>query len=150
MKVIDGKTLDLLTHEASESSRLRKNLNLHDDYEDPCQRLFHAIEQGNYIRPHRHLDPPKPECFMAIRGKIALIVFTDDGQVDRVFAFGEGGSVEVAHALALEACDRATEARVIREAARTRIMNTALQIRDEKLQLSYLENVPAHRELMRS
>lgn len=93
MKLIDQKTLDELSREAVQSERLRKNLNLHDDYADPCQRLLNALEPGTYIRPHRHLDPPKPECFMAIRGRMALVVFTDDGQIERVVSFGAGCDV---------------------------------------------------------
>lgn len=93
MKLIDNKVLDQLSREAADSPRLRKNLNLHDDYTDPCQRLFNAMEPGTYIRPHRHLFPPKPECFMAIRGKLALIVFSDEGVVERVVPFGPGCDV---------------------------------------------------------
>jgi cupin fold WbuC family metalloprotein len=93
MKVIDSKTLEQLSLEAKESLRLRKNLNLHDDYTDSCQRLFNAMEPGTYIRPHRHLDPPKPECFMAIRGTMALIVFNDEGLIELVVTFGDGCDV---------------------------------------------------------
>ena len=90
MKIISHKVLDQLSLEASGSERLRKNLNLHEDYADPCQRLFIAMEPGTYIRPHRHTDPPKPECFMAVRGKLALVVFDDDGEVKQVISFGDG------------------------------------------------------------
>jgi cupin fold WbuC family metalloprotein len=90
VKIISHKVLDQLSLEASGSERLRKNLNLHDDYTDPCQRLFIAMEPGTYIRPHRHTDPLKPECFMAVRGKLALVVFDDDGEVKQVISFGDG------------------------------------------------------------
>ena len=84
MKIITHNVLDQLSREAAGSDRLRKNLNMHDDYADACQRLFNAMEPGTYIRPHRHTDPPKPECFMAVRGKMALIVFDDRGEVEQV------------------------------------------------------------------
>ena len=90
MKIIDRKKLDRLSKEAAAAKRLRQNLNLHDDYADPCQRLFNAMEPGTYVRPHRHLDPSRSECFMAIRGRMALVVFTDDGEVDRIVPFGDG------------------------------------------------------------
>jgi len=90
MKIIDQKRLDRLSREAATAERRRKNLNLHDDYADPCQRLFNAMEPGTYVRPHRHLDPPRSECFMAIRGKLALVVFVDDGQIETVVPFGDG------------------------------------------------------------
>lgn len=93
MKIINRDRLTLLSSEAATSERLRKNLNLHDDYSEHCQRLFNAMEPGTYIRPHRHLDPPKPECFMAIRGKMALLTFKDDGEVEQVVLFGESCDV---------------------------------------------------------
>jgi cupin fold WbuC family metalloprotein len=90
VKIITNKDLDQLSQEAIGSERLRKNLNMHDDYADTCQRLLNAMEPGTYIRPHRHTDPPKPECFMAVRGRMALVVFDDDGEVKQVVPFGDG------------------------------------------------------------
>lgn len=93
MKVIDQDRLDQLSREASDSERRRKNLNMHDDYADPCQRLFNAMEPGTYIRPHRHVDPPKAECFIAVRGRMILVVFDDNGDVERAIPFGVGSDV---------------------------------------------------------
>lgn len=90
MKIINQDRLDQLSREAAQSTRRRKNLNMHDDYTDPCQRLFNAIEPGTYIRPHRHSDPPKAECFMAVRGRMVLIVFDDVGEIEQVVPFGAG------------------------------------------------------------
>jgi cupin fold WbuC family metalloprotein len=90
MKIIDQKRLDRLSKDAAAAKRRRQNLNLHDDYADPCQRLFNAMEPGTYVRPHRHIDPSRSECFIAIRGRMALVVFADDGHVDRIVAFGDG------------------------------------------------------------
>ena len=90
MKIITQDKLDQLSKDAAISERQRKNLNMHDDYADPCQRLFNAMEPGTYIRPHRHIYPPKAECFMAIRGKFALLTFDDEGVVEKVVCFGVG------------------------------------------------------------
>jgi len=79
MKIIEDRDLDGLSRQARESPRLRKNLNLHDDYADPCQRLFNALEPGTYIRPHRHTEPPKPETFLIVRGALLLVIFDDEG-----------------------------------------------------------------------
>ena len=94
MKVIDQGVLDQLSLEAAKSPRLRKNLNMHDEYADVCQRLFNAMEPGTYIRPHRHVDPPKAEYFMAVRGRMALIVFDDQGVIEQIVPFGEGCDVK--------------------------------------------------------
>ncbi len=81
MKVITSSELDQLSDLARGTKRLRCNLNLHASYDDPCQRLFNAVEPGTYIRPHRHTDPPKPETFVLIRGRLAILIFNDDGEV---------------------------------------------------------------------
>lgn len=90
MKIINQGILDGLSKEAAESARRRKNLNLHDESGDPCQRLFNAVEPGTYIRPHRHFDPPKPECIMAVRGRMALLIFDAHGKIEEIVPFGDG------------------------------------------------------------
>ena len=90
MKIIDRKKLDSLSRAARDSARRRLNLNLHEQDSDPCQRLFNALEPNTYVRPHRHLDPSKTECFVAVRGRMALIVFNDAGDVRQVVPFGDG------------------------------------------------------------
>ena len=80
--------LNLLTQSAKQSSRQRQHKNIHQHYNDPCQRLFNAIGIDSYIRPHRHSIDPKDECLIAVRGRMALVVFDDVGQVQQVIRFG--------------------------------------------------------------
>ncbi len=72
--------MDLLG-KAHASPRKRAHLNLHDDLNDPTQRLFVAIEPQSYIRPHRHRLPPKWECFFVFRGSASMLTFDDYGKV---------------------------------------------------------------------
>jgi len=82
---ITPSDLDTLSRRALGSRRRRQNLNLHAEYADPCQRLFNAVEPDSYIRPHRHADPPKPELFLAVRGRFHLLIFDDAGTlVERI------------------------------------------------------------------
>ncbi len=90
MKIIDDKLIDRLVVEAQRNPRLRKNFNIHDSYDDPCQRLLNAVEPGTYIRPHRHLDPPKSETFLVLRGRVALLVFNGEGGIDSLIALNTG------------------------------------------------------------
>ncbi len=78
---ITRKLLDELTATAKAGDRLRKNHNFHEHYDEVCQRLLNAIEPGSYIRPHRHLSPPKPETFVALRGRMVLVTFEEDGTI---------------------------------------------------------------------
>jgi cupin fold WbuC family metalloprotein len=72
--------LHRLSNEAASSPRLRMNRNLHA-MEDPVHRLFNAIEPESYIRPHRHLHPPKSETMVVMAGRLGFLAFHDDGSV---------------------------------------------------------------------
>ena len=80
--------LDALTQESIQSNRQRQHKNIHQHYNEPSQRLFNAIGVNSYIRPHRHSIDPKDECLIAVRGRMALLVFDDIGQVEQVIRFG--------------------------------------------------------------
>jgi cupin fold WbuC family metalloprotein len=90
VQIIDKALLDQLSEMARRNPRLRMNHNLHASYDEPCQRLLNAIEPGSYIRPHRHLTPPRPECFLAVRGRMVAFIFADDGSFERVIPFSAG------------------------------------------------------------
>jgi cupin fold WbuC family metalloprotein len=80
--------LDALNQSAEQSSCQRQHKNIHQYYNDPCQHLFNAIGIDSYIRPHRHSIDPKDECLVAVRGRMALVVFDDIGQVSQIIRFG--------------------------------------------------------------
>jgi len=88
MKIIDSNLLDTLSAQAKEDPRLRKNLNLHQSYDEPSQRLLNAMEPASYIRPHRHLHNPKPESFIGLRGCLVLLIFADGGEIEQITPFG--------------------------------------------------------------
>ncbi len=90
IKLIDRKVMAETIEKAKASPRLRMNHNFHE-LTDPVQRMLNAIEPGSYIRPHRHLDPPKVEVFLVLRGKGALFVFDDDGEVTERYLLETGG-----------------------------------------------------------
>lgn len=96
MQIIDKAKLDSLTALARANRRLRQNLNLHQSYDEPCQRLLNAIEPGSYVRPHRHTTPPKPETFAVLRGRLAVLTFDDEGEILRVALLGGPGEASVA------------------------------------------------------
>lgn len=88
MKVFNCNYLEILSNQAKKNPRQREYCNIHLSYDEPCQRLFNAIEPGSYIRPHRHLSDPKDEMLVAIRGLMALIIFDEQGFVDEFICFG--------------------------------------------------------------
>lgn len=96
MKQFSADYMSDLTAQAKINKRLRQHRNVHQSFQEPCQRLFNAIEPGSYIRPHRHTSDPRDELLVAVRGLMALITFDDEGQVENVLRFGTerfGGEV---------------------------------------------------------
>lgn len=81
MKIIDKCLLDETTAKARVNPRLRMNYNLHDELDNPINRLINAMEPGTYLRPHRHSNPDKEESFLVLRGKAAFFVFDEEGNV---------------------------------------------------------------------
>lgn len=79
-QLVTDARLKALTKKARLSPRLRMNDNLHE-LPDKVQRFLNAIEPGSYVRPHRHMDPPRAECFTVLKGKFLVVLFDDGGKV---------------------------------------------------------------------
>jgi cupin fold WbuC family metalloprotein len=90
MKIFSVDYLNKLTAEAQASPRRRLHRNIHESYQDPCQRLFNAIEPGSYIRPHKHASYPRDELLVAMRGSMALLTFDELGIVNKIVRFSAG------------------------------------------------------------
>ncbi len=82
-----------LVAQAKASPRKRANFNVHESLDEPVQRLFIAIEPGSYVQPHRHVENYKWEFFMAMRGRLAMLIFDDNGVVTRREELSGNGAV---------------------------------------------------------
>jgi cupin fold WbuC family metalloprotein len=60
---------------------------------EPFQRMLNAIEPLSYTRPHRHLNPPKSEVFVALRGSALVVRFADGGAPLEGVVISDGGPV---------------------------------------------------------
>lgn len=87
MKKITCSNLIQLSSVATQSSRLRSNMNLHAELSDPVQRLAIAMEPGTYIRPHRH--PHTFEVLLPLRGRFVVLNFDNEGRVTQRAVLGE-------------------------------------------------------------
>jgi len=94
MKIFSPEYLNLLTANAQRSPRKRQHQNIHEKYDDPCQRLFNAIEPDSYIHPHRHHTDPRDELLIAVNGLMALVLFDEIGNVIEVVYFSAGKASE--------------------------------------------------------
>jgi cupin fold WbuC family metalloprotein len=53
--------------------------------------MLNAVEPESYVRPHRHVDPDKPEAFVALRGSALVVRFDDNGApVEGILVDAEG------------------------------------------------------------
>jgi cupin fold WbuC family metalloprotein len=92
-KIISQEILSGLSNKAIHSSRKRTHFNLHKEISDPVQRLIVAIEPGSYLRPHRHPEPDKWECFMVFSGSAVMLVFSEQGKILERTEIKNGGPV---------------------------------------------------------
>lgn len=87
--IFDDPLLQNLIEQAAANPRRRMNLNLHENLDDPSQRMLVAVQPDSYITPHRHSD--KPECIVCISGQLAVVTFQDSGQIDQVVHLTRSG-----------------------------------------------------------
>lgn len=78
--VADADLVARKCRDAAANPRGREIHRFHAEDGDPLQRMINALTPGSYVRPHRHLDPPKAECFVILRGALAVVLFDDAGQ----------------------------------------------------------------------
>ena len=91
LKKITATDLTNLGQQAQQSPRLRANTNLHQQLDDPIQRLAIAMEPDTLILPHRH--PHTWEVLTALRGRFTVLLFDDAGAVVERAELGEECSV---------------------------------------------------------
>ena len=78
---IDASMLDGLVQQAADTPRGRLNRNFHHTLEENPHRFLNAMMRRTYVRPHRHLLPPKPESFVLLSGAVIFLIFDDDGRI---------------------------------------------------------------------
>jgi cupin fold WbuC family metalloprotein len=81
LQLIEASAFGALIEKARLSPRLRTNFNFHPSLEDNPHRFLNVLIEGTYVRPHRHLNPPKSESFLILEGELALFTFDDSGRV---------------------------------------------------------------------
>jgi len=82
IQTITNELLDELLVRARNSPRLRAIHCLHSGDWEHCHRMLNALTPGTYVRPHRHDSDHQSEAFILLRGKLALLIFDEEGNVD--------------------------------------------------------------------
>ena len=89
MLLINKILLDEVSEKAVLSPRLRMNYNLHDSLEAKAQRLLNALEPGTQLPVHRH--PHTAETYILLRGRINVLFYNEDKQVELSVESGNYG-----------------------------------------------------------
>jgi len=83
IKLINQQLIDTVAKQAQTSERLQKNYNFHQ-LSEKVQRFINIMQPGTYVRPHRHSRPEDIngfEFFLALQGKIGVLLFNDRGDL---------------------------------------------------------------------
>ncbi len=76
---------------AAASPRRRMNHNFHASAADNPHRMLNVLLRGTYVRPHRHVSPPKSEAFLPLTGRVGIVCFDDAGAITGVYALDSAG-----------------------------------------------------------
>jgi cupin fold WbuC family metalloprotein len=79
--LLNEETLQATLEASRDSPRGRMIQPFHRTEQDSLHRMFNAIQPDSYIRPHHHLDPPKAEAWIVLRGAIVFFTFEGDGAI---------------------------------------------------------------------
>ncbi|MFY1665085.1 WbuC family cupin fold metalloprotein [Pseudomonas sp. Pseu.R1] len=77
-RYMDRSLFESLAAKADESPRGRAHHNFHE-MEEPCHRMMVGLQPDTYIPPHRHLSADKAEALLVLKGKLGLLLFSDEG-----------------------------------------------------------------------
>ncbi len=87
---IGPEDIRVLREAVRQTPRRRARINAHPGHDDALHEMIIAINSSSYIRPHRH--PGKSEAFHIIEGEVDIVVFSEDGEIERIVSLGEKGS----------------------------------------------------------
>lgn len=86
----DRSDIDVFKRLSSQNARQRVRLCAHGSPDDRLHEMLIVHERGAYVRPHKH--PGKSESTHIIEGLVDVVVFDDDGQIERVIRMGDYAS----------------------------------------------------------
>jgi cupin fold WbuC family metalloprotein len=81
LTLLTDTLLDSVCQHARESPRRRVIAPFHRSESELLHRMLNAVQPDSYVRPHRHLEPPKAEAWIVLRGALLFFTFHDDGRV---------------------------------------------------------------------
>jgi cupin fold WbuC family metalloprotein len=83
---VNRDTVRELAEAATSEPLKRARLCAHADPQNALHEMVIVLARGTYVRPHRHRA--KSESFHVIEGTCDLVLFNDNGEIDRVIPLG--------------------------------------------------------------
>ncbi len=93
LTLLSRKLLDNVCEQSRQSPRRRIIQPFHKTEADLLHRMLNVAQPDSYVRPHRHLDPPKAEAWVVLAGALAFFTFEEDGRIARCVRAEAGGDV---------------------------------------------------------
>ncbi|MDB5306308.1 MAG: hypothetical protein JWO38_510 [Gemmataceae bacterium] len=87
---VRSEDVALVVQKGTTNLRRRARLCAHPGPDDRLHEMLIVLDQGTYIRPHRH--PGKSESFHVVKGELDVVIFHDDGTVRELIRMGPYGS----------------------------------------------------------
>lgn len=89
ISTIGNEDIEVLRQAVRKTPKRRVRINAHPESTDQLHEMVIAIEPGSYIRPHKH--PGKSESFHIIEGQVDIVVFGEDGSIERIVSLAASG-----------------------------------------------------------
>jgi len=83
---VDAAAIEALKRRAASNPRRRIRLCAHHGTADRVHEMLIVHTRDTYVRPHKHLD--KCESFHVIEGEVDVVMFDEDGGIDRAIEMG--------------------------------------------------------------
>ena len=87
---VDTNDIEELKQKARLNPRRRIRICTHKDVEDSIHEMLIVHEKSCYVHPHKHIG--KTESFHIIEGSVDIILFDDDGQINKTIPMGDYAS----------------------------------------------------------
>ena len=84
--------IDVLQRRAKENARRTCRLLMHRSVDEPLHEMVIVHTKGRYIRPHKNTNSSK--SYHLIAGRLACVLFSEDGAVTATHILGEYSSGE--------------------------------------------------------
>jgi cupin fold WbuC family metalloprotein len=86
----DQSDIEIFKQLSSHNPRKRIRLCAHPDPDDLLHEMLIVHERGAYVRPHKHTG--KSESTHIIEGVVDVVIFDDNGNIERVIRMGDYAS----------------------------------------------------------